>query len=63
MHVLAPRVVWEGRYDTIVDFENGLTAGGVDVVKVMLTVSQEEQAGRLRERITRPEKAWKHAAL
>lgn len=62
MHGLAPRAVWEGRYDTIVDFENGLTAGGVDVVKVMLTVSQEEQAGRLRERITRPEKAWKHAA-
>ncbi len=62
MHALAPREVWEGRYDTIVDFEAGLASSGVEVVKVMLTVSQEEQAERLRERITRPEKAWKHSA-
>lgn len=62
MHALAPQSVWEGRYDTIVDFESALTASGIDVVKVMLTVSQEEQADRLRERITRPQKAWKHSA-
>ena len=62
MHELAPQSVWEGRYDTIVDFESALTASGIDVVKVMLTVSQEEQADRLRERITRPQKAWKHSA-
>lgn len=62
MHELAPRSVWEGRYGTIVDFEDGLSASGVAVVKVMLTVSPDEQRERLRERITRPEKAWKHSA-
>lgn len=62
MHDLAPREVWESRYGTISDFEAGLTVNGIDVVKVMLTVSQDEQADRLRERITDPAKAWKHSA-
>lgn len=62
MHGLAPRSVWEPRYGMIREFEDGLTANGIDVVKVMLTVSQDEQAERLRERITVPEKAWKHSA-
>ena len=62
MHDLAPRSVWEPRYETITEFEDGLTLSGIDVVKIMLTVSQDEQAARLRERIERPEKAWKHSA-
>lgn len=62
MHGLAPRSVWEPRYDAITEFENGLAVDGVATVKVMLTVSQEEQAERLRERIVRPDRAWKHAA-
>lgn len=62
MHDLAPRSVWEPRYETITEFEEGLVLNGIDVVKVMLTVSQHEQAERLRERIVIPEKAWKHSA-
>ena len=62
MHELAPRSVWEPRYETITEFEEGLVLNGIDVVKIMLTVSQDEQAERLRERIVIPEKAWKHSA-
>ncbi|WP_225754424.1 PPK2 family polyphosphate kinase [Actinotalea sp. Marseille-Q4924] len=57
---LVPRSEWKGRYDEIVAFEEEVAARGTVVVKVMLTVSYEEQAARLRERLERPEKHWKY---
>lgn len=56
---LAPREVWEPRYDEINAFEREVVDGGTVIVKVVLHVSQEEQKTRLRERLERPDKYWK----
>ena len=57
---LVPREEWERRYDEIVAFEEEVAARGTAIVKVMLTVSYDEQAARLRERLERPDKHWKY---
>jgi PPK2 family polyphosphate:nucleotide phosphotransferase len=56
---LVPRKVWEPRYEQINAFERHLVANGTEIVKVYLHISREEQAERLRERLTEPEKRWK----
>lgn len=61
MHRLVPPKVWKGRYDTVNEFEESLADSGIDVVKVMLTISKEEQAERLRDRLERADKHWKFA--
>lgn len=50
----------ESRYGRIVAFEQGLVDRGIEVVKVMLHISREEQGARLLERLDRPEKHWKY---
>ncbi|WAC67363.1 polyphosphate kinase 2 family protein [Agrococcus sp. SL85] len=50
----------ESRYGRIVAFEQGLLDRGIEVVKVMLHISREEQGARLLERLDRPEKHWKY---
>ena len=62
MHGLAPQKVWEERYDVINEFEEGLHESGIRVVKVMLTISPDEQEERLRDRLVRADKQWKHSA-
>ncbi|MBC7291948.1 MAG: polyphosphate kinase 2 family protein [Actinotalea sp.] len=57
---LVPVAQWEGRYDEIVAFEEEVAARGTTVVKVLLAVSYEEQAARLRRRLERPDKHWKY---
>ena len=57
---LVPQDVWERRYDEINAFEAEVAAAGTTIVKVMPVVSADEQAARLRERITRPDKHWKY---
>lgn len=57
---LVPAAEWERRYDEIVAFEEEVAARGTALVKVMLAVSYEEQAARLRERLERPDKHWKY---
>ncbi|WP_349828015.1 PPK2 family polyphosphate kinase [Brevibacterium litoralis] len=59
MHGLVSREVWEGRYDEINEFEEGLAANGTEIVKIMLTISKEEQAERLGDRLVRQDKHWK----
>jgi PPK2 family polyphosphate:nucleotide phosphotransferase len=56
---LAPHAVWSRRPHHIREFERLLVDEGTAVVKVFLHVSRDEQAERLRERLTDPEKAWK----
>lgn len=58
---LTPPKVWQDRYDVINEFEEGLVESGVRIIKVMLTISPEEQAERLRDRIVRIDKQWKHS--
>jgi PPK2 family polyphosphate:nucleotide phosphotransferase len=51
--------VWARRYREINDWERYLAGNGIQVVKVMLNVSKQEQAKRFLERIDHPEKNWK----
>jgi PPK2 family polyphosphate:nucleotide phosphotransferase len=57
---LVPAAEWERRYDEIVAFEEEVAARGTAIVKVLLAVSYEEQAERLRKRLERPDKHWKY---
>ena len=50
---------WEGRFQSIRDFEHHLARNGYLILKFFLNVSKEEQAERLRRRIDRPDKNWK----
>ncbi len=50
---------WEGRYESIRDFEGHLARNGYVVLKFFLNVSKEEQAARFKRRIDRPDKNWK----
>jgi PPK2 family polyphosphate:nucleotide phosphotransferase len=56
---LAPREVWEERYEQINQFEKLLTETGTVLVKCFLMISKEEQRRRLQARIDDPEDHWK----
>src|ERR1700723_1296500 len=51
--------IWDRRYREINDWERYLVDNGIRVVKVMLNLSQREQAKRFLKRIDHPEKNWK----
>ncbi len=51
--------LWEGRFESIREFERHLARNGTVVVKFWLNVSRKEQKKRLLERIEDPEKNWK----
>lgn len=61
VHDLVPEAVWEQRYQQINDFERMLAAEGTTILKFYLHISKEEQAKRLRSRLTDPTKQWKFA--
>jgi PPK2 family polyphosphate:nucleotide phosphotransferase len=56
---LAPKKVWSARYGHINAFEALLADSGVRIVKLFLHITADEQAERLRDRQTTPEKHWK----
>ncbi|HWN96488.1 MAG TPA: PPK2 family polyphosphate kinase [Methylomirabilota bacterium] len=56
---LAPKKIWLQRYEQIVDFERMLVENNVLLLKFCLHVSKNEQAERLKERLTEPHKLWK----
>jgi PPK2 family polyphosphate:nucleotide phosphotransferase len=56
---LVPEDVWSARYDQINAFERHLVDNGTQILKFFLHISREEQAERLRERVTDPAKRWK----
>ncbi len=62
---LVPRKVWSRRYEQIVAWERMLTENRVVLLKFYLHISREEQAERIRERLSNPKKHWKfsHADL
>jgi PPK2 family polyphosphate:nucleotide phosphotransferase len=53
------RGFWEGRFESIREFEAHLARNGTVIVKFWLNVSRKEQKKRLFERIEDPEKNWK----
>lgn len=57
--LLDAKDVWQGRYRSIVDFENHLHRNGTRVVKVFLHLSKDEQRKRFLDRIDHPDKNWK----
>ena len=59
VHKLVPKKVWSARYDQINDFERTLTENNVVILKFLLHISRDEQARRLKERLTDPKKNWK----
>ncbi len=59
VHELVPRATWARRYSTINRFEAGLTERGIQMIKVFLHISKEEQRQRLIARLDDPTKHWK----
>jgi PPK2 family polyphosphate:nucleotide phosphotransferase len=59
VHDLAPKKIWQPRYDHIADYEELLAEHGTIVLKYFLHISKEEQKERLLERERSAEKAWK----
>ncbi len=59
VHNMVPKPVWSKRYDQINDFERMLSDNGTRIVKFLLYISKEEQAGRFRERLEDKSKNWK----
>jgi PPK2 family polyphosphate:nucleotide phosphotransferase len=59
VHNLAPKSVWEKRYDHINAFERLLTDEGTVILKFYLHISKQEQAKRFLARLDRPHKRWK----
>ncbi len=56
---LAPKEVWERRYNHLINFEKMLIEEGVTILKFFLCISKEEQRERFQKRIDRPDKRWK----
>ena len=59
---IVPKPVWSKRYDQINDFERMLDDNRVKVLKFFLHISRDEQAKRLRDRLSDPTKNWKFRA-
>lgn len=51
--------IWERRFRSINDWERYLTENGIQVVKIFLNLSREEQRRRLLRRIDLPDHNWK----
>lgn len=51
--------IWKHRFDEINNFERYLVHNGVEVVKIFLNVSKDEQKRRFLDRIDQPGKNWK----
>jgi len=56
---LAPKSVWEKRFDHVVNFERMLMDEGTTILKFFLHVSRDEQRKRLQARLENPDKHWK----
>jgi PPK2 family polyphosphate:nucleotide phosphotransferase len=58
-HLIDDKTVWDGRYRSIVEFEEHLRRNGTQVIKFFLHLSKEEQRKRFLARIDDPDKCWK----
>jgi PPK2 family polyphosphate:nucleotide phosphotransferase len=59
---IVPKAVWSKRYDEINEFERMLDNNRVKILKFFLHISRDEQAKRLRDRLSDPTKNWKFRA-
>ena len=51
--------IWEQRYEDIRNFEKHLNRNGIEIIKLFLNISKDEQKNRLLERIDDKSKNWK----
>ena len=58
---LKTKKIWKRRFEEINNFEKYLLHNGIDVLKIFLNVSKDEQKRRFLERIEQPDKNWKFA--
>ncbi len=56
---LASKPEWRRAYREIVEFERTLVDDGIDLVKIFLAVSRDEQLRRFEQRLRDPYKQWK----
>ncbi|QDU94648.1 polyphosphate kinase 2 family protein [Lignipirellula cremea] len=56
---LAPKSVWQARFEQINQFEEMLTAAGTRILKFYLHISKDEQKERFQSRLDEPSKNWK----
>lgn len=56
---LAPKPVWQRRYEQINAFERQLAHADIRVVKIFLHISKDEQKRRFDQRLEDPRKHWK----
>ncbi len=59
VHDLAPKKLWQARFEHIRDFARLLAEHGTIVLKYFLHITKKEQKERLLEREADPEAAWK----
>jgi PPK2 family polyphosphate:nucleotide phosphotransferase len=53
------KTIWQGRYRSIVDWEEHLHRNGTRIIKLFLHLSKDEQRKRFRKRVEEPDKNWK----
>jgi len=56
---LIPKKRWKEAYAELLDFEKLLTADGIDIVKIFVAISKDEQLTRFEDRLNDPYKQWK----
>jgi len=56
---LASDDAWQRAYREITEFERWLTDDGIKLIKIYLSIDQEEQNKRFAERLSNPHKYWK----
>ncbi len=59
---LAPEADWRRAYREILEFERMLVDDGIDLVKIFLAITKEEQLRRFEARLRDPYKQWKITA-
>jgi PPK2 family polyphosphate:nucleotide phosphotransferase len=59
VHGLAPKKLWQARFEHIRDFEQLLAEHGTIILKYFLHITKNEQKERLLEREADPEASWK----
>ena len=59
---LAPEEVWQGRHETVNDFEKMQSKMGTKIVKLFLHIDKAEQKERLEDRRQTPHKQYKFSA-
>jgi PPK2 family polyphosphate:nucleotide phosphotransferase len=60
VHKLAPKPIWQARYDFINEWEKLLhTQNNTTILKFFLMISKDEQLARFKERLDDPGRQWK----